>query len=120
MVFNDMYHSLVNMLIEIPQIPLEVLESLSSNSRLYNIILENYPSLLLCRSSSDKKLNESNGDVGFKRGVTMSMRLQDWSDICMPNFCYLNELSYCHISYHNLLESVTLQPFYYSVALLLT
>lgn len=60
------------------KVPLEVLESLSSNSRLYNVILENYPSLLLCRSLSDKKLDDWNPDVFNKRGVTMSMRLQDW------------------------------------------
>lgn len=63
---------------------MEVLESLSSNSRLYNVILENYPSLLLCRSASDKKLDESSADMTNKSGVTMSMRLQDWSDICNP------------------------------------
>ena len=70
------------------QVPLEVLESLSSNSRLYNVILENYPSLLLCRSLSDKKLDESNGDVGNKSGVTMSMRLHDWSAICILHDFY--------------------------------
>lgn len=38
--------------------PLEVLESLSSNKRVYDVILENYPSLLMCRSLSDNgKLN---------------------------------------------------------------
>ncbi|XP_051161541.1 uncharacterized protein LOC127281719 isoform X2 [Leptopilina boulardi] len=58
------------------KVPLEVLESLSSNSRLYNVILENYPSLLLCRSLSDKKLDDSNADVFNKRGVTMSMRIK--------------------------------------------
>jgi hypothetical protein len=40
------------------QVPLEVLESLSSNKRVYNLILQNYPSLLMCRSLSDNgKLN---------------------------------------------------------------
>jgi hypothetical protein len=40
------------------QVPLEVLESLGSNKRVYNVILENYPSLLMCRSLSDNgKLN---------------------------------------------------------------
>jgi hypothetical protein len=35
-----------------------VLESISSNKRVYNLILENYPSLLMCRSLSDNgKLN---------------------------------------------------------------
>ncbi|XP_046735347.1 uncharacterized protein LOC124404905 isoform X1 [Diprion similis] len=62
------------------KVPLEVLESLSGNSRLYNVILENYPSLLLCRSFSDKKLVDSNGEVSNtnKTGVTMSMRLHTW------------------------------------------
>lgn len=55
--------------------PLEVLELLRSNSKLYNVILENYPSLLLFRSSSDKQLHESTGEISNKRGVTMSMRL---------------------------------------------
>jgi hypothetical protein len=42
----------------VSQVPLEVLESLSSNKRVYNLILENYPSLLMCRSLSDNcKLN---------------------------------------------------------------
>lgn len=40
------------------KVPLEVLESLSSNKRVYNLILENYPSFLMCRSLSDNgKLN---------------------------------------------------------------
>lgn len=56
------------------QVPLEVLESLLSNSRLYTVILENYPSLLLCRSLSDKQLQDSLGEIGNKSGVTMSMR----------------------------------------------
>jgi hypothetical protein len=39
-------------------VPLEVLQSLSSNKRVYNFILQNYPSLLMCRSLSDNgKLN---------------------------------------------------------------
>lgn len=58
------------------KVPLEVLELLRSNSKLYNVILENYPSLLLCRSSSDKQLHESTGEISNKRGVTMSMRLK--------------------------------------------
>ncbi|XP_012284361.1 uncharacterized protein LOC105701830 isoform X2 [Orussus abietinus] len=59
------------------KVPLEVLESLSANSRLYHVILENYPSLLLCRSSSDKKLEDSvGGEVCNKSGVTMSMRIK--------------------------------------------
>ncbi|XP_041977947.1 monocarboxylate transporter 9-like [Aricia agestis] len=35
----------------------EVLDQLTSNERLYNIILTNYPSLLALRSTSDTKLN---------------------------------------------------------------
>ncbi|KAJ9587826.1 hypothetical protein L9F63_018750 [Diploptera punctata] len=39
-------------------VPLEVLETLKANKKVYNVILENYPSLLLCRSISDTgKLN---------------------------------------------------------------
>nr|CAD7268274.1 unnamed protein product [Timema shepardi] len=39
-------------------VPLEVLESLSSNKRVFNLVLENYPSLLMCRSLSDSgKIN---------------------------------------------------------------
>lgn len=45
-----------------PQVPFEVLESLSSNKTLFNLILENYPNLLLCRSSSVSQLN--NASVG--------------------------------------------------------
>lgn len=57
------------------QVPLEVLESLLCNSRLYTVILENYPSLLLCRSLSDKQLQDSTGEIYNKSGITMSMRL---------------------------------------------
>jgi len=56
-------------------VPLEVLELLLSNSRLYTVILENYPSLLLRRSLSDKQLQDSTGEICNKSGVTMSMRL---------------------------------------------
>lgn len=56
------------------QVPLEALELLLSNSRLYTVILENYPSLLLCRSSSDKQLHDSTGEIPNKSGITMSMR----------------------------------------------
>ncbi|XP_020292517.1 monocarboxylate transporter 14-like isoform X2 [Pseudomyrmex gracilis] len=69
------------------KVPLEVLESLLSNSKLYNVILENYPSLLLCRSVSDKHLNgrdsihNSMGEICTnKSGVTMSMRLKRASE----------------------------------------
>ncbi|KAL0112511.1 hypothetical protein PUN28_012081 [Cardiocondyla obscurior] len=58
------------------KVPLEALELLLSNSRLYTVILENYPSLLLCRSLSDKQLQDSTGEICNKSGVTMSMRLK--------------------------------------------
>ncbi|KAL6423291.1 hypothetical protein ACFW04_010149 [Cataglyphis niger] len=58
------------------KVPLEVLESLLCNSRLYTVILENYPGLLLCRSLSDKQLQDSTGEIYNKSGVTMSMRLK--------------------------------------------
>ncbi|XP_032677475.1 monocarboxylate transporter 9-like isoform X2 [Odontomachus brunneus] len=58
------------------KVPLETLELLLSNSRLYTVILENYPSLLLCRSSSDKQLHDSTGEIPNKSGITMSMRLK--------------------------------------------
>ncbi|XP_012537816.1 monocarboxylate transporter 5 [Monomorium pharaonis] len=58
------------------KVPLEVLELLLSNSRLYTVILENYPSLLLHRSLSDKQLQDSMGEICNKSGVTMSMRLK--------------------------------------------
>lgn len=54
--------------------PVEVLESLSSNPRLYKVILENYPNLLSCRSYSDKMLQDSSTEAGNKSVVTMSMR----------------------------------------------
>ncbi|KAG5309786.1 MOT14 protein, partial [Acromyrmex insinuator] len=58
------------------KVPLEVLELLLSNSRLYTVILENYPSLLLCRSLSDKQLQDSTGEICNRSGITMSMRLK--------------------------------------------
>ncbi|XP_029032211.2 uncharacterized protein LOC114871012 [Osmia bicornis bicornis] len=62
------------------KVPVEVLELLASNPRLYKVILENYPNLLSCRSYSDKKLHESVGEVGNKSVVTMSMRLKQAND----------------------------------------
>ncbi|XP_060849164.1 uncharacterized protein LOC132928483 isoform X2 [Rhopalosiphum padi] len=41
------------------KVPFEVLESLSSNKTLFNLILENYPNLLLCRSSSVSQVNNA-------------------------------------------------------------
>ncbi|XP_034937463.1 monocarboxylate transporter 9-like [Chelonus insularis] len=74
------FRSVVNLPTFIRQsekVPLEVLESLSANSRVYNVILENYPSLVLCRSMSDKKLEElSIRETTNKAGITMSMRIK--------------------------------------------
>lgn len=76
------FHSVVNLPTFVRQsekVPLEVLESLSSNKRLFNVVLENYPSLLLCRSSSLNNLNKSpveSGSVPTRVPVTMSMRLK--------------------------------------------
>lgn len=51
--------SLNSGLIFVPvQVPFEVLESLSTNKALFNLILENYPNLLLCRSSSVNHVNK--------------------------------------------------------------
>lgn len=60
------------------KVPLEVLQQLSSNPKIFNVILENYPSLLTCRSMSDNgKLNQIPPDVATKRiPLTMSMRLK--------------------------------------------
>ncbi|XP_066592507.1 uncharacterized protein [Prorops nasuta] len=77
---GNSFRSVVNLPTFVRQsekVPLEVLESLSGNSRLYNVILENYPGLMLCRSFSDKKLHESTGEIcNNKSGVTMSMRIK--------------------------------------------
>lgn len=37
--------------------PIEVLKQLSENKQIYHVILENYPNLLVCRSSSERGLN---------------------------------------------------------------
>ncbi|KAJ8923173.1 hypothetical protein NQ315_001727 [Exocentrus adspersus] len=44
-------------------VPLEVLQQVSENKQLYNIILENYPNLLNCKSISDKGLNALPNDA---------------------------------------------------------
>ncbi|KAJ8933233.1 hypothetical protein NQ314_014149 [Rhamnusium bicolor] len=55
------------------KVPIEVLEQLSSNKKLYNIILENYPSLLLCRSTSDKGLNNLDQDASHIERIPNSL-----------------------------------------------
>lgn len=50
---------------------------MSSNSKLYNVILENYPSILSCRSCSENKLNKLPITKAVVRvPVTMSMKLK--------------------------------------------
>ncbi|XP_011301358.1 uncharacterized protein [Fopius arisanus] len=88
------FRSVVNLPTFVKQsekVPLEVLESLSGNSRLYNVILENYPSLLLCRSLSDKKLDDQTTDAN-KTGVTMSMRIKQATDKSPPQPVVTKEL----------------------------
>ncbi|XP_050513505.1 monocarboxylate transporter 9 isoform X2 [Diabrotica virgifera virgifera] len=55
------------------KVPVEVLEQLSSNRKLYNIILENFPSLLLSRSTSDKGLNILAGDASLVERVPVTV-----------------------------------------------
>nr|CAD7256594.1 unnamed protein product [Timema shepardi] len=60
-------------------VPLEVLESLSANHRVFNMVLENYPSLLMCRSLSDSsKINSFSHEptVSVPVPVVMSMKVQ--------------------------------------------
>nr|CAD7395849.1 unnamed protein product [Timema cristinae] len=60
-------------------VPLEVLESLSANHRVFNMVLENYPSLLMCRSLSDSsKINNFSHEptVSVPVPVVMSMKVQ--------------------------------------------
>lgn len=76
------------------RVPFEVLESLSANKKLYNVILENYPSLLLCRSTSDKglnKLTEGAATVPTTRvPVTMSMKIKKAKKVqVVPNGDYV-------------------------------
>lgn len=53
------------------------MDQLTSNKRLYNIICENYPSLLALRSNSEQKLPvEPAAEVSKRKPVTMSMKLK--------------------------------------------
>ncbi|XP_060522191.1 monocarboxylate transporter 14-like [Cylas formicarius] len=59
------------------KVPLEVLEQLSLNKKLYNVILENYPSLILCRSSSaGHELNKMPDAPMDRIPVTVSLKLK--------------------------------------------
>uniref|UniRef100_A0A1B6MQ51 Major facilitator superfamily (MFS) profile domain-containing protein n=1 Tax=Graphocephala atropunctata TaxID=36148 RepID=A0A1B6MQ51_9HEMI len=76
------FHSVVNLPTFIRQnekVPLEVLQSLKGNHRLYNLIVENYPSLLMCRSISDHGHLNTAADVVTARvpvPVTMSVKVK--------------------------------------------
>ncbi|KAI4456619.1 monocarboxylate transporter [Holotrichia oblita] len=61
------------------KVPLEVLRQLSANTKLYNVILENYPSLLSCRSTSDNRLNKLHNAIEAdptRVPVTVSMKIK--------------------------------------------
>lgn len=60
------------------KVPIEVLELLSRNKKLYNVIIQNYPSLLSSRSSSlDNILNTTNHNESPQRvPVTFNMKLK--------------------------------------------
>lgn len=64
----------------IMQVPLEVIQQLSSNTKIFNFILKNYPSLLHCKSMSDNgKLNQipEEEEPRMKRvPLTMSMKVK--------------------------------------------
>lgn len=56
--------------------PAEVLDQLQSNKKLYNIILQNYPSLLALRSTSEQKLNVEPIEGTKSKPIKMSMKLK--------------------------------------------
>ncbi|CAG9767258.1 unnamed protein product [Ceutorhynchus assimilis] len=59
------------------RVPFEVLELLSRNKKLYHVIIQNYPSLLLSRSSSiDNALNRVKNEPIDRVPVTFSMKLK--------------------------------------------
>ncbi|KAJ8933232.1 hypothetical protein NQ314_014148 [Rhamnusium bicolor] len=61
------------------QLPLEVLKQLSENKQLYNIILENYPNLLSCTSTSDRRLHALPNDLSMAHSripLRFSMKLK--------------------------------------------
>lgn len=59
------------------QVPAEVLDQLISNKRLYNIILQNYPSLLALRCNSEQKLPvEPIAETPKAKAVKMSMKFK--------------------------------------------
>ncbi|XP_060802973.1 monocarboxylate transporter 14-like [Amyelois transitella] len=81
---TDLSHHKVSSVVNLPtflrqseRLPVEVLEQLSANKRLYNIVLQNYPSLLALRSNSEQKLPiEPAPEAAKSKPVTMSMKLK--------------------------------------------
>ncbi|XP_045771763.1 uncharacterized protein LOC123871824 [Maniola jurtina] len=71
----DIHNQKVSSVIDLPtflqqneKLPPEVFNQITSNERLYNIILQNYPSLLLLKSSSETKLpTDSNKKAKLKK-----------------------------------------------------
>ncbi|KAH1025337.1 hypothetical protein HUJ05_010079 [Dendroctonus ponderosae] len=58
-------------------VPIEVLELLSRNKKLYNVIVHNYPSLLLSRSSSlDNTLDNIKNEPTDRVPITFNMKLK--------------------------------------------
>ncbi|GBP60080.1 Monocarboxylate transporter 12 [Eumeta japonica] len=58
------------------KVPVEVIEKLMNNKRLYNIILENYPSLLKVRSHSEVQLNVEPAVDAAREPVKTEMKLK--------------------------------------------
>ncbi|KAL0278499.1 UNVERIFIED_CONTAM: hypothetical protein PYX00_000310 [Menopon gallinae] len=69
------------------KVPLEVVQQLINNIKIYNVILENYPSLLHCKSVSDGKLNQNptEQDIARKVPVAMPVKLEELSTSQHPN-----------------------------------
>ncbi|CAH1737813.1 unnamed protein product [Aphis gossypii] len=57
------------------KVPFEVLESLSTNKTLFNLILENYPNLLLCRSSSVNQVNNASASKDSSDAKTVNNKV---------------------------------------------
>lgn len=62
------------------QVPVEVLQHLTENKKIYKIILQNYPNLLQFRSVSDRGLNmippSEGATVGTRVPIKFSMKLK--------------------------------------------
>ncbi|XP_026729050.1 monocarboxylate transporter 3-like [Trichoplusia ni] len=79
----DMSHK-VSSVINLPtflrqseKVPAEVLDQLISNKKLYNIILQNYPSMLALRSTSEQKLDtEPAATSKTNKPIKMSLKLK--------------------------------------------